>query len=64
MLIQWNPSCEAIPFASEKWPFKRGGLSSGVEINAFRFRFTLSCCLFRGVGLSKGVPLSSLLWFF
>ena len=19
--IQWNPSCEAIPFAAEKWPF-------------------------------------------
>ena len=27
--VQWNPSCEASPFASEKWPFKRGGLSSG-----------------------------------
>ena len=27
--IQWNPSCEATPFAPEKWPFKRGGLSSG-----------------------------------
>ena len=30
--IQWNPSCEATPFPSEKWPFKTGGLSSGVEI--------------------------------
>ena len=25
--IQWNPSCEATPFAPEMWPFKRGGLS-------------------------------------
>ena len=24
-----NPSCGATPFASEKCPFKRGGLSSG-----------------------------------
>ena len=40
--IQWNPSCEATPFALEKWPFKRDGLSSGVEINTFMFRFTLS----------------------
>ena len=22
--VQWNPSCEATPFASEKWPFQRG----------------------------------------
>ena len=27
--VQWNPSCGATPFASEKCPFKRGGLSSG-----------------------------------
>ena len=40
--IQWNPSCEATPFAPEKWPFKRGGLSSGVEINTFMFRLTVS----------------------
>ena len=40
--VQWNPSCEATPFALEKLPFKRGGLSSGVEINTFVFRFTLS----------------------
>ena len=39
---QWNPSCEATPFALEKWPFKRGGLSSGVEINTFMIRFKLS----------------------
>ena len=61
-MIQWNPSCEATPFALEKWPFKRGSLSSGVEINTFMFRFTLSSGLSRGVashqgGLSKGAPL-------
>ena len=39
--IQWNPSCEATPFASEKWPFKRGDLSSGVKINTFMLRYTL-----------------------
>ena len=60
--IQWNPSCEATPFASEMWPFKRGGLSSGVEINTFMLRFTLSSGLSRGVasyqgGLSKVVQL-------
>ena len=56
-LVQWNPSCEATPFAPEKWPFKRGGLSSGVEINTFMFRFTLSSGLSRGVGLLSGWPL-------
>ena len=55
--IQWNPSCEATPFASEKWPFKRGGLSSGVEINTFMFRFTLSNGISRGGGPSSGWPL-------
>ena len=60
--LQWNPSCEATLFAPEKWPFKRGGLSSGVEINAIMFRFTLSRGLSEGVtsrqgGLSKGAPL-------
>ena len=60
--VQWNPSCEATPFASEEWPFKRGGLSKGVEINTFMFKFTLSSGLSRGVvsrhgGLSKGVSL-------
>ena len=64
LCIQWNPSCEATPFAPEKWPFKRGGLSSGVKINTFMFRFTLSSGLSRGAasrqgGLSKGVPLLS-----
>ena len=53
----WNPSCEATPFAPEKWPFKRGGLSSGVKINTFMFRFTLSSGLSRGGGLSSGWPL-------
>ena len=52
--IQWNPTCETNPFASEKWPFKRGGLSSGVKINTFMFRFTLTSGLFRGGGLSSG----------
>ena len=56
-LIQWNLSCEATPFAREKWPFKRGGLSSGVESNTFMFRFTLPSGLSREVGLSSGWPL-------
>ena len=57
MAIQWNPSCEATPFAPEKWPFKRVGLSSGVKSNTFMFRFTLSSGLSRGGGLSSGWPL-------
>ena len=57
MCVQWNPSCEATPFAPEKWPLKRCGLSSGVEINTFMFRFTLSSGLSRGGGLSSGWPL-------
>ena len=44
-------------FAPEMWPFKRVGLSSGVEINAFIVRFTMSSGLPRGVGLSSGWPL-------
>ena len=55
--IQWNPSCEATHFAPEKWSFKRGRLSSEIEINTFMFRFTLSSGLSRGVGLSSGWPL-------
>ena len=39
------------------WPFKRGGFSSGVELNTFMFRFTLSVGLSRGVSLSSGWPL-------
>ena len=58
--IQWYPSCEATPFAQEKWPFKRGGLSSGVKINTFMFRcqvaFPEELVSHQG-GLSKGVPL-------
>ena len=42
MGIQWNPSCKASPLTSEKWPFKRGGLSSGVEFNTFMIRIKLS----------------------
>ena len=45
------------PFAPGKWPFKRGGLSSGVDINTFMFRFTLSRGLSRGGGLSSEWPL-------
>ena len=50
------------PFAPEKWPFKKGGLSSGIEISTFMFRFTVSSGLSRGgalikSGLSKGVSL-------
>ena len=57
MVIQWNPSCGATPFASEKWPFKRGGLSSVVKINTFMSILTLSSGLSRGGGLSSGWPL-------
>ena len=55
--IQWNHSCKATFFAPEKWHFKRGGLSSGVWINTFMFRFTLLSGLLRGSGLSSGWPL-------
>ena len=55
--LQWNSSCEATAFVSEKWPFKKGGFSSGVEINTFMFRFTLLSGLSRGGGLSSGWPL-------
>ena len=55
--LQWNRSCEVTSLAPEKWPFKRGGLSLGVVINTFMFRFTLSNGLSRGVGLSSGWPL-------
>ena len=44
-------------FASQKWPFKRGDLSSWVEINTFMFRFTLSSGVSIGDGLSPGWPL-------
>ena len=52
-----NVQGEATPCVSEKWPFKRGGLSSEVEKNMFMFRFTLSSGLSRRGGLSKGPPL-------
>ena len=45
------------PFCIKKWPFKRGGLLPGVEINTLMFRFTLSSGLSRGGGLSSGWPL-------
>ena len=63
--LQWNPSCEATPFASEKWPFKRGGLSSGVENNTFMFRFTLSSGLSRqGWPLIRGSTVYTLMLYF
>ena len=40
--VQWDPCCRATFLEPEKWPFKRGGLSSGIAINTFMFRFTLS----------------------
>ena len=43
------------PHFYQKWPFKRGGLSS--ESNTFMFRFTVSSSLSRGVGLKSGWPL-------
>ena len=60
MVVQYHsrnttePLLWGTPFASEKWPFKRGGLSSGVEINIFLFRFNLSSGLSMGFGLSSG----------
>ena len=42
-----KPSGEAITFTPEKWPFKRSGLSSGIEFNIFMFRFTLTSGLFQ-----------------
>ena len=57
LIIQWNPSCEASPFAPVKRPFKRGDLMSGVDINTFMFRFTMSSGLSRGCDLSSGWPL-------
>ena len=55
--IQWNPSCGATPFALKKWPFKGGGLLSGVEINTLMFISTLSSGLSREGGLVSGWPL-------
>ena len=33
--IEWNLSCETTQCVPEMCPYKRGGLSSGVEINTF-----------------------------
>ena len=52
-----TPLVRPSPFAPEWWPFKRGGLSSGLKINTFMFRFTLFSGLSRGDGLSLGWPL-------
>ena len=40
LYLQWNPSCEATSPtpAPEEWSFKRGGLSSGVQLNTFIIR--------------------------
>ena len=57
--LPWNPSSQATLFAPEKWSFKRSGLSLGVEIYTFMFRFTLSIGLSRAGGLSKGVLMFS-----
>ena len=58
----WKPFCDSTPFAREKWPFKRGRLSSGVEINSF-FDLHSQVASPEGVAsdqgvLSKGVPLN------
>ena len=39
------------------WPYERGGLSSGVHVNAFLFRFTSTSGLSREIGLWSGWPL-------
>ena len=57
-----NPSCVATPFSPEKWPFKRGGLLSGVEINTFCLDLHSQVASPEGMalqkgGLSKGIPL-------
>ena len=56
-IIKWNPSCEATPFASEKWPFKRDDLLSGVKINTFMFDIHCQVVFPEGVGLTSGWPL-------
>ena len=55
--VQLNPSSEATPFAPEMWPFKKGGLLLGVEINKLMVRLSWSSDLSRGVGLWSGWPL-------
>ena len=44
-------------FTPEMWPFKKGDLSSGIEINTFMISCKSSIGLSRGVGLSSGRPL-------
>ena len=63
-VIQWNPSCEATPFVPEKWPFKRSGLSSVVDINTLCLDLHCQVAVLERMascqgGLSKGVPLNS-----
>ena len=47
----------SIEMTQEILHFKWGGLSSGVEIKTYMFRFRLSNGLSRGIGPLKGVPL-------
>ena len=61
LLYSGTPLVRPSLFAPEKWHLKRGGLSSGVEINTFMLRFTLSSGLSRGGGLSSGWPLNLLI---
>ena len=58
-LNKWNPSCEAISFSPEKWPFKSSGLASGIEINTFMLKFSQSSTvgLCRRGGLLSDWPL-------
>ena len=44
-----EPTCKATFLSPEKWSFKRGGLSSGIEFNTIMLRDTVLC------GLSEGV---------
>ena len=59
-IVQRNIFCEATPFAPAMWPFKRGGLSSGVEINALIIRETLLRGLSTGVASQKDPTISEL----
>ena len=46
-----------LPLLHQKSGLSRGVASSGVEINTFMFRFSLSSGLSRGSGLLLGWPL-------
>ena len=60
--VQCIPSSKVTPFSSDMGPFKRGGLSPGVEIKTLMLRFIFSSGLSGGEaphqgGILKGVPL-------